>query len=596
MRVGDYELLAEIGRGGMGIVYRARSRDGRDVAVKVLIAGGAEAVARFAREQRLLASLGEAEGFVPLLDHGAEPRPFLVMPFLGGGSLGGRFERGPLAIDEAVALGKTLATSLGLAHARGIVHRDLKPENVLFTDDGRPLVADLGLAKHFRVDVPGASQSAVLTKQGEIRGTWGYMPPEQMRDAKEVGPRADVFALGAILYQALAGARPFEGASMLQLVARVESGQLTPLRRVRGEVPRWLADVVHRALASRADDRFEDGAALARALEDARGPTRIAARVAVAGAVVLAGTVAAALAWPRVGASPKTAPAPAPSRPDPPKVVQPTAAAAPRTGPPAWWSALPTGKRPIWPLPAGVVATERAAQYENAKDRSVLVWVPGRGGVGVSLFIGKYEVSVEQYEAFTRATGYKTFAEQEAAGRVIESRYRPLDQFPRVPGACFRCPDGPARPTDPRWPAVQLTGRDARAYCDWAGLRLPTEEEWLAAAAPTVGSHYPWGDEPRPDLANVEGVADGFKRLAPVDAFPKGESAAGARNMCGNVWELCETSRTSTSVSVLEVVLGGGWLSALTDEADLTHPNNRWQISPAEPNNLVGFRVARDGR
>jgi serine/threonine protein kinase/formylglycine-generating enzyme required for sulfatase activity len=595
MRVGDYELLAEIGRGAMGVVHRARSRDGRDVAVKVLIAGSAEAVARFGREQRLLASLGEAEGFVPLLDHGAEPRPFLVMPFLGGGSLRARFGRGPLAIDEAVALGKTLATSLGRAHARGIVHRDLKPENVLFTTAGedsgagRPLIADLGLAKHFRTDVPGASQSAVLTKQGEIHGTWGYMPPEQMRDAKEVGPRADVFALGAILYEALAGAPPFEGASMMQLVARVESGQLTPLRRVRGEVPQWLADVVHRALASRADDRFEDGAALARALEPASSSTRT---VPILGALAVAAIAATALvAWPRLPAS-EASRAPEATRPDAPKVEPP---AERRSGPPAWWTALPPTKRPGWPLPAGIVTTDRAGQYENTKDGSVLVWVPPGKGTTPSFFVGKYEVSIEQFDAFTHATGYKTFAEEKGSGRVLENRYSPLDEWPSVPGACFRAPDGPGRPVDRRWPAVHMTRRDARAYGRWAGLRLPTEEEWLHAASPAVGSRHPWGNEERPDRANLAGTGgeDDYERLAPVDAFPQSESASGARNMVGNAWELCETRDDVVS---LELTRGGAWTNLLEGEGDLTDPKDRWEFSAFEPSNIVGFRVARDGR
>src|SRR5437870_12671373 len=110
------------------------------------------------------------------------------MPLMEGGSLRDRLRRGPLAPEEAVALGVALARAVGRAHAAGILHRDLKPENVLFTADGSPLVADLGLAKHFRRDVPGASQSASLTKPGEIAGSLGYMPREQLDGSKELGP------------------------------------------------------------------------------------------------------------------------------------------------------------------------------------------------------------------------------------------------------------------------------------------------------------------------------------------------------------------------------------------------------------------------
>jgi serine/threonine-protein kinase len=155
---GRYVVERELGRGGMGAVYLARSPEGAQVAVKVMLReASADGLARFRREQRLLASFGEAEGFVPVIDAGETPEgPFLVMPLVPGGTLRQRLEGGALSIGFTGALGASLARALGIAHARGIVHRDLKPENVLFTADRRPLIADLGLAKHFRRDVSGA--------------------------------------------------------------------------------------------------------------------------------------------------------------------------------------------------------------------------------------------------------------------------------------------------------------------------------------------------------------------------------------------------------------------------------------------------------
>ncbi|HZU98392.1 MAG TPA: serine/threonine-protein kinase, partial [Planctomycetota bacterium] len=200
---GPYAVVAEIGQGGGGFVLRGRGPRGEDVAIKVLKSGNPEALARFRREARLQAGLGEKEGFVPLLDGGDAPSPFLVMPFLAGGTLRDRLHRGPLSIEETVALGRKLAAAIGRAHALGIVHRDLKPENVLFTAKGEPLVADLGIAKHFRRDGVDGVASQSLSKTGMLRGTAGYMPAEQLRDSKEVKPPADVFALGAILYECL---------------------------------------------------------------------------------------------------------------------------------------------------------------------------------------------------------------------------------------------------------------------------------------------------------------------------------------------------------------------------------------------------------
>ncbi|MBI3725165.1 serine/threonine protein kinase, partial [bacterium] len=166
MRIGDYEIVSEVGHGGMGIVYRARSKEGRPVAIK-LLRSRHESLARFEREQRLLALFGEREGFVPLLDAGSSPGgPYIVMPLIEGGTLADRLRRGALGVDETIALGRALAEAVARAHERGIVHRDLKPANVLFTGDGpggtsraRPLVADLGLAKHFQKDAPDAAAS-----------------------------------------------------------------------------------------------------------------------------------------------------------------------------------------------------------------------------------------------------------------------------------------------------------------------------------------------------------------------------------------------------------------------------------------------------
>src|SRR5581483_3022091 len=207
-RVGSYELGEELGRGGSGIVFRGRAQDGRPVALKLIHARPTEQrLAAFEREKRLLWSFGESQGFVPILDEGQEP-PFLVMPLLEGGTLRDRLRQGALDVDEAVALVAKLAQALGRAHERGVVHRDMKPENVLFAADGSPLIADLGLAKHFRRDLAGATQSVSLSAGGDI-GTPGYMAPEQLDGAKDVGPPADVFALGVILYRALTGERPF---------------------------------------------------------------------------------------------------------------------------------------------------------------------------------------------------------------------------------------------------------------------------------------------------------------------------------------------------------------------------------------------------
>jgi tetratricopeptide (TPR) repeat protein len=304
VRIGAYDVLGELGRGGMGTVYRARGPDGHDVAVKLLARKDAQATSRFARERRLLASFGEAEGFVPLLDSGShDAGAFLVMPFVPGGTLRARLARGALDVDDVVELGRALAAALGNAHSKGIVHRDVKPENVLFTADGKPLLADLGLAKHFDPDASGASQSVSLSRDGALIGTAGYMAPEQMGNAKTVGPAADVFSLGAVLYECLTGDPAFGGDSGIDVLAKVQRGRFEPLRPRRPETPAWLVATIERALARDPGSRFPDGLALLAAL---RGPAgrRGGRALAVLGAalVVLAGGAGFAL-LPRAGTS-----------------------------------------------------------------------------------------------------------------------------------------------------------------------------------------------------------------------------------------------------------------------------------------------------
>jgi hypothetical protein len=300
VRVGDYETIREIGRGGVGAVFEARARDGSTVAVKLLRSGATEETrARFEREQRLHAELGESKGFVPFIDAGdSAAGPYVVMPLLEGGTLRDRLRRGEaLPPEEAIALVETLARALGHAHARGLVHRDVKPENVLFTKEGKPLVSDLGLAKHWTDDAPGVSKSFMLTVSGDFLGTVGYASPEQLEDTSKAGPPADVFALGAILYECLTAFPAFTAENAIELIGKVQECRPASVSRMAPRTPAWLVKIVSRALARDPEKRYPDGTALARAL--ARGPGG-ARRVWLAAALVLAAVlVAAFLARPR---------------------------------------------------------------------------------------------------------------------------------------------------------------------------------------------------------------------------------------------------------------------------------------------------------
>jgi len=384
LRLGGYEIVRPLARGGFGSVYQARSGDGRDVAVKVLHRKDAGAVARFEREARLLDSLGEDEGFVPFLGAGDAPEgPFIVMGFAAGGSLRDRLRRGPLPFEDAVALARALARTLAKAHERGIVHRDLKPDNVLFSADGRALVADLGLAKHFTEDAPGAAASVSLSRSRELRGTAGYMAPEQMRDAKTAGPPADVFAIGAIVYECLAGAPAFGGDTLIALLDKVERGEFEPLSRARPEVPRSFARVIERALARDPAARWADGGALLRALDASSAPRRTwtaVAAISVAAAVVAAGAILG------TGRGPEHVTAPPPPLPgstgkaprELPAFADPIANVRALhlvrvVGSPAWKTSDQIG--------AVAFSPDGRTLYTSGWDGSVLAWDPSGDGL-----------------------------------------------------------------------------------------------------------------------------------------------------------------------------------------------------------------------
>jgi WD40 repeat protein len=366
VKLDRYEVVSEIGRGGMGVVFRARSPEGRDVALKVLLRSTPERLARFERELRLLRSLGEAEGFVPLLDWASSERgPMIVMPYLEGGTLRKRLEAGPLGIDAAVELAKRLARTLARAHERGIVHRDLKPDNIIFSGDGRAFVADLGLAKHWTSDDP-SHRSVSVSRSGETLGTCGYMAPEQLTNAKGVGPPADVFALGVVAYECLAGRPAFTGETPIEVFVKVEQGLHEPLGRVRPDAPPWLVAVVERAITRAPEQRFRDAGELALALEGAPRARRPLLGIALAATVLALAGAAARHAL-------------APARPAPPPAPVLTAKPAEPVFPPICRSFARTARTKLAAI-LGTYSGKHAAMIET-----VAFSPDGKRGVSASL-------------------------------------------------------------------------------------------------------------------------------------------------------------------------------------------------------------------
>jgi Tol biopolymer transport system component len=290
-RLGSYEILAPLGAGGMGEVYRARdTRLGREVAVKVLPEGVArdrERRARFETETMAVAALSHPN-LLAIHDIGSEGETvYAVMELLDGETLRERLEGGPLAVQRAVSYATQMANGLAAAHDKGILHRDLKPENVIVTNDGRVKILDFGLAKRTApADGDPASLAptrAVATEAGMALGTPGYMSPEQVRGLP-VDARSDLFALGAVLYEMVSGRRAFHGGSPADTMTAILREEPPDLRGLGREIPPGIERIIQRCLEKHPDARFRSAHDLAFALETISSSGRIEAIAGPAGA------------------------------------------------------------------------------------------------------------------------------------------------------------------------------------------------------------------------------------------------------------------------------------------------------------------------
>jgi tetratricopeptide (TPR) repeat protein len=335
-RIGDYEVLAEIARGGYGAVYRAAHRQtGREVAIKLLLGGSSNPVAlrRLRREAEVLARLRH-RGVVAIHEVGECPSgPYLVLALVDGVTLAQRLESGPLEPDDAAWIARALADALAHAHEAGVLHRDVKPSNVLIDSEGAPRLTDFGLAREIDAD----SGQSRLSLTGQLMGTPGYLPPEQAQgDLDAIGPPADVYALGATLFEMLTGRPPFVGESLHAVL----SSMFKPPPRassLNSAVPAELDEICARCLERKPERRYPHGAALRDALETylhgERAPAKASARIfAVALGSLALGLLLAALLIVGGGATePATSPPPTSSS---------SPAALPWPAPPSGWGRL----------------------------------------------------------------------------------------------------------------------------------------------------------------------------------------------------------------------------------------------------------------
>jgi formylglycine-generating enzyme required for sulfatase activity/WD40 repeat protein len=369
-RIGHYEVLQVLGRGAFGVVYRAFDDVlQRVVAVKVLspqMAATSPARKRFLREARTSAAVRH-ENVVQVYEVGEQPLPYLVMEFIPGETLQARLDRcGPVEAGEVVRIGRQIAEGLAAAHGTDLVHRDIKPGNILLEGGNqRVKITDFGLAR--------AADDASISQSGIIAGTPMYMAPEQAKGEK-IDHRADLFSLGSVMYQMLAGRPPFRASSTLAVLKRVVEDHPRPIREIIPEAPQWLCDIIAKLHAKDPDQRFPSAREVAdlladceaklKASSDARGFPKVAPpalvgkagpapagarprqprwKWAVAAAMILGAVVACAVTLPPLfrGRAPEQAKGePDQPAPQPQPQPQPPAPPAPVT-PPANYTGVP---------------------------------------------------------------------------------------------------------------------------------------------------------------------------------------------------------------------------------------------------------------
>ncbi len=259
-KVGRYELISELGRGGMATVYRAHDPFfDRDVAVKLLpreFLHDPTFKTRFEREAKTIAAL-EHSAIVPVHDFGEEEgQPFLVMRYMSGGSLVDRLESGPLSFEEISTIISRIATGLDEAHKKGMIHRDLKPGNILFDSHGDAFLSDFGIVKL-------TQETATFTGTGII-GTPAYMSPEQARGDPDLDPRSDVYALGVILFEMLSGKQPYEADTPMGLAVKHITEPVPSILEVKPDLPPNFELMIKRALAKEPKDRYASAGELAK--------------------------------------------------------------------------------------------------------------------------------------------------------------------------------------------------------------------------------------------------------------------------------------------------------------------------------------------
>lgn len=573
--LGRYHILEQLGEGGMAVVYKAYdTRLETDVAVKVIRTENVlpsaleRSLKRFEREAKALARLTHPN-IVKVMDYGEfEGKPYLVMEYLPGGTLKQKLGK-PISWNDAISILLPIAKALDFAHRQNMIHRDVKPSNILITADGEPMLTDFGIAKIIDDDA-----TVDLTGTSAAVGTPEYMAPEQAT-AKTVDHRADIYALGVVLYEMVTGRKPFVADTPMAVLIKHATESLPRPSQFVTNLPDDAEKIMLKALSKNPNERYQSMGELAAAWQgvmESKGtfPTFVAHKeTKKKQPAVMMGENLATVDEESLEKVDKSVEEeveikkPRLARPRKPVSNEFEISLAP--GVEMTFMRVPAGKFTMG-SPDSAGDDDQRPQHEVFLDE---------------FWMGKTPVTNLQYLAFVKDTGYNS----------------PPDWKKNLP----------ANGKD-KYPVVFVSWHDANEFCKWISklrgedIRLPTEAEWEKSARGLDGRIFPWGNK-RPNLQLRNFLGAPITYTIPVGYFsPEGDSPYGCADMGGNVWEWVSDWYderyyiNSNSQNPLgprkgkyRVVRCGAWYI----NRDGIRSTERSRYVPTDSQDYLGFRCAR---